>query len=318
MLVAAVAWLAWAAAACSSDSGEQGGLHNTDTAGDKDVLDNEIGFKDGADKDGVGPGETGQPEAGTDDTATGTETGTDSVTGTDTVTGSETVAETVSPTETLGEAAAETSPCINPCPAAGLTRCDQQDVQECVAEGECLAWQWKATCPAETQVCLDGACQDKTAGGSTCKEILGCFTSCNGNLSCEEGCTAAASSQAILQISALQQCAAVDCGDLINAGKSFAAQACMLQECKDEWQDCNGPFGDKTCKDTLMCAQGCGTDTSCIATCMTQASYDGLLQMYEIESCIESECPDALQDTSKLQECVYGPCMEPAMACFSS
>jgi len=200
--------------------------------------------------------------------------------------------------------------CTSECDFAMQKQCaSETGYQECLPEGNCLAWSVEVPCE-EGFVCEEGECV-QGFGVLDCIAVSKCVAGCEQDEPCQEACFLQGSEQGQADFEAFLVCTDTNCGQFFEQEKPAAGSKCTLDNCENEYKLCV-EVGDASCSETLQCMQGCNEDGDCLGACVTQADYDALVKLSDILVCFENNCPDP----ATWQECATSSCLMQSMACL--
>ncbi len=325
-------WLSVLATGCAGDeSNGRGGSHSS--GGHDTSVAADIGFGEAVDKDAAQPDATA-PDGASPDAAAPDVAATD-VAGVDLPWGDDlpAVPDAGGPDQPT---APDVQACSDKCEQAGWSECvGVAAYRVCQPVGECLEWTNSIPCPVD-ETCEDGDCvkgqpPDCTGvpngcdqpGARKCSDdhlkVLECSTdqcpawtthaTCGADTQCLAGQCVGGSVCA-----ALQACVDTSCAAEAESGSDISLAGCTLQHCKDEYEACMGAWGTGTCKEILTCVMSCQT-SNCMEDCLHVGSYDADVTFVEVGTCLEQNCPTALQDPMSNLSCIMGSCSSQLDTC---
>lgn len=205
------------------------------------------------------------------------------------------------------------APCQDQCPTVGAKSCiDTATVGVCQLGGDgCNALVQSEVCQAP-QTCANGACSGGGTGDGECTEIVECINGCGMNQQCAQTCYDNGTAGGQAAFDALQNCGMGACANFQDPAEQ---SLCILQNCKTEYEGCNGAFGTKGCMGILQCLQGC-QNQQCQMDCVNSGSYDGMVTLMEVQVCLSKNCSNCGQnDSACIQQCAMSKCSAEVTAC---
>lgn len=208
--------------------------------------------------------------------------------------------------------------CVDPCSTAGATRCDGDDLYECVDDGECLAWEHSETCD-DALLCSAGQCVEQcqdacsTVGARRCEgggagSVAECQTDANGCLVWEE----------IDTCQGPETCSngacAEQCTDECSTVNERACEADGYKLCGDfdadpclDWGDVVPCNGDATCSNGYCAVQ-------CSDECSTSGVDACVMGVEAVHSCGDFDSDPCLEWSTTTncnagEECDNGACV---------
>lgn len=210
--------------------------------------------------------------------------------------------------------------CQDECTTLGAKECvGTTSARECVA-GLDGCKDWKTTACAGTQTCENGACGGGGGpdgpGVEGCLAINECMTACGANQSCQQSCFTNGSAEGQAAYQAVAQCAQTNCAEFQT--NQAAMSLCVLQECKTAYEGCFGAnWGTDGCMAIMQCAGTC-QDAACQQACIDEGSYEGMVALMVMQSCLGSQCATECGQggsQSGCQSCATSKCMTEVMGC---
>jgi len=175
----------------------------------------------------------------------------------------------------------------------------------------------------EGLVCASGGCRQPETG--TCNELSGCLSACPAwDNDCYDTCWGFAGSMAPYQFDALGGCTMVMCkhcwdGEGDDDGDE-CYQACLQNECLDEFASCLLFDGHLSCTQAYECVNGCEEDDyACGDACVLAMTIPAYKAALAWEACMLPLCPDSMPEEEQeacKAEVAQGECADVHVGCF--
>jgi len=204
--------------------------------------------------------------------------------------------------------------CNDTCDNIGDTTCKgTATVAECQADQDgCKSYVTIEEC-AEGKVCENGACSGGGGGGGDCQAIILCQAECGQNQTCAQTCVTDGTADGQAAYMTMAECVQAACAALqANPG---AYNQCMVDDCGDSWAGCVGGWGDKSCQQVMLCAQGCGADGVCQFACIFEGSQAAQSQLWASQACLVEKCSQCGNDNACFQTCAQENCAAEFAGC---
>jgi MYXO-CTERM domain-containing protein len=175
------------------------------------------------------------------------------------------------------------------------------------------------TCQEDPSICYcpegclaDGGCDNSVCQWMDCQQAYNCLGGCGYDEGCANDCMTQATTEAQLQIQAMQQCFEDQCGGL--GGEAF--QNCAYDKCAQQIGACfPTQAGDMTCEEAYECIVGCGQDQQCQTECYYKGTGGAQQKLSEMFGCFQDDC-SWTQTTEAWQECVWQFCVDEIYSCM--